>query len=66
MSSAINNTMENALKQAITAAVEKLEFKKYDAPEDNVVDGFLDRLVRLSRSRNNWGLVKEKREEAWA
>ena len=62
MSSAnINNTMENALKCAITAAVKKLEFKKYDVPEDNVVDCFLTDLFGILFP-NNSGLVKERKK----
>ena len=61
MSSAINNTMENALKQAITAAVKKLEFKKYDVPEDNVVDCFLTDLFGILFP-DNAGLVKERKK----
>lgn len=56
-----NNTMENALKQAITAAVKKLEFKKYDVPEDNVVDCFLTDLFGILFP-NNSGLVKERKK----
>lgn len=61
MSSAINLTMENALKQAISAAVKKLEFKKYDVPEDNVVDCFLTDLFGILFP-NNSGLVKERKK----
>ena len=61
MPSAINNTMENALKQAITAAVKKLEFKKYDVPEDNVVDCFLTDLFGILFP-DNAGLVKERKK----
>jgi hypothetical protein len=59
--STANNTMENALKQAITAAVKKLEFKKYDVPEDNVVDCFLTDLFGILFP-NNSGLVKERKK----
>ncbi len=59
--STANHTMENALKQAITAAVKKLEFKKYDVPEDNVVDCFLTDLFGILFP-NNSGLVKERKK----
>ena len=55
------NTMETALKQAITAAVKKLEFKKYDVPEDGVVDCFLTDLFGILFP-NNAGLVKERKK----
>jgi hypothetical protein len=61
MSSAINHTMENALKQAITAAVKKLEFKKYDVEPDNVVDCFLTDLFGVLFP-NNAELVKERKK----
>lgn len=53
--------METALKQAITAAVKKLEFKKYDVPEDGVVDCFLTDLFGILFP-NNSGLVKERKK----